>query len=254
MAKYLLLDLGNSNIKAAIYDDADKSLSKSFCWPNNTLAKDIMKQFDGIKIDYIFEMITTNTSFYLRLNNHLKTMLPTTKFRVLRTADFLGVLKEERSGRYFELNTFISVDFLLSVFWLKEHTKNGCLVNLGAFYFAVTVKGGLYNDICFLPSITTAYKILIGKDTPVLPDEVPEQYKEVNVSTSLDAISNGGIALIEGFINKIIRDNKLTDKDVIISGGDIEAFPQLAKRFTVDKDVFFKALVLMLDKANIKWE
>lgn len=246
MAKnYLLIDFGNTNIKCTIYSEIYDRMLDVFICPNKTSARELLQGYYSIRgnnIDVIVECVTTSPTVYQKFNDELAQLLPNAQWKILNTTDFAEGLKENGFFDVASIKDAISPDILLASFWLRNHQPNGCLINFGAFYFALSIKEGKFKNLYLLPSISRGLD-LIADNTSVHQDKIPKAFHNAIGLTTTDAISLGGATMMEGFIDKVLKDANLEPKDVILTGLDVNRYPDLLNKYKLNKDFFFESMI-----------
>lgn len=253
---YLLINFGNVNVKWSVYSEANDIIVAPSTFPNTKTAREIVNSFYSLRcynIDCIVESVTTSLPIVRKFNEDLRQIYPNAKLKVIKTTDFISVF-DKKYAHDLSSEDSINVDVLLSILWLKKNKPNACLVNFGAFYYAIVMKDGKLKSVYFMPGISRSITGLAYNHSTISFEEYPKTFEKTQAITTSQAISNGAATLMEGFIEKIMRDIGLADQDVILSGGDVDSYPQLTKRFVIDKDIIVKAITEWIKQTKNEWD
>lgn len=244
----LLIDYGNTCIKAAVYDvDKDEIVEIEQCektiYPRVLLSK--FRSLSSHLPTKIIEVASARSSYTDPFNNELKKLL-NVDVQAIDQFDF----KKKIDLSQLDPDVVVGPDILAATYYLLTSLKQkDCAIFcFGTVYFAAVVKDGKPANCLFVPSISKGLD-LISNDTTIVKDLIPKKYdKQIGLNTP-DAFSAGANIIMEGFINEVCQKNKIPAENVIITGGDAFKFGNINEKYKrVDNAVLLGVAQLVKDK------
>lgn len=239
--KYLLIDYGNTCIKAGILN---KKLANCITVENNTSFDQIIKlgKFSGFKkVVFISSVNEQKTNAFIKqLKKVCNDVLLVTRNCFIKDIDFSNIKKDVVIGN----------DILLCAYYIIKNYKANALLCLGTVYFCVITKGKKIVSVQLLPNITAGLRY-ISHITSIPSSLIPTKYdKEIGLNTP-DAFACGAKTAIEGYVNQIAKKHKLNTKQIIVSGGDLDKYMSLSKKYHLVKYATLDALAYLVKDKNL---
>lgn len=245
----LLIDYGNTLIKAAIFDDRTKEIVEIVQAPVTTNSRALLSEFRNLGDRWpgrIIETVTAPSTIVHPFNEDLKKQLKTDDLKILDLLDYKDYY--QFPSHIVEMNVTIGMDIMALTFYLKQHlSETSAVFCLGTVYFAlVMVKGQLIGSY-FLPSIVKATNN-IGKIAPLLGDDAPKAFDKQIGETTEDCLSAGGNLALEGWAEAIAKANGIDEKNIILTGGDVSKFANISKKYKTIDNLVLKAMAELVIK------
>lgn len=240
MSNYLLIDFGNSYIKAAIYDSSKKGLVESHQCKKTTNSNDLLSQFKFLKKNKkvsIIEAATTCSGYICPFNKGLKKALKTDVKIVSRT-DFAGLLDLSN----IKSNVVIGTDILISAFYCcKKFKTRSAFFSLGTAYYAIIVDKKQIANCYLLPSLSKGMNT-ISTLTAIPRDYLPKTYFDDIGNDTPSSFAAGLNTMMEGFVDLVLSKNKVNKKNVVLTGGDVFKFKNINKKYKETKNAILLGL------------
>lgn len=244
---YLLIDYGNSYIKACIFDaDADR-IVETVQVPKTINARELFSLFRFLgdrKPSKVVESITSVAEYVQPFNKQIEELLKA-DIRVVSQRDFKDVLDLSNIKK----DVFIGSDILLSAYYASKTLKDSCVFCFGTAYFGLVIKNNQIANCYLTPSITKGLE-QICKITTIPHDYIPDLYDKVNGDNTPNCFSAGANLMIEGFVDNVVKSNNIDPKKVIITGGDAFKFGNINKKYKEVKNVVLLGLKELVKEKN----
>lgn len=238
---YLLIDYGNSYIKAAIYD-GNKIIEEQQVKKTKS-ASSLLSKFHLLKKHHpnkIIEAATSTTKYVEPFNSGLIKQL-NAKPKVVSRKDFTGLIDFSNLDK----KMLIGADILCDTAYINKTIKCGCAFSFGTVYFGIFVKNKQLRSAYLLPSITKGMKF-IAQNTMIPSKDLPDIFGKQNGLNTFDAFSAGGNLAIEGFVDNIVKHNKVNSKNVLLSGGDCFKFKNTTNKYQVKHNIVLLGLIELI--------
>ncbi|MCQ2747897.1 MAG: type III pantothenate kinase [Mycoplasmoidaceae bacterium] len=175
-SNYLLIDYGNSYIKAAIYNPNLKKIVKVAEQPITINPKPILAKLNLLKpgkVSKIIESATANCKYVAPFNKQLKQLLKL-DVKVLTFKDFKDDLKIKPPLKGKEMGT----DLLCFAYYLKQFKNRSVIFSFGTVYLCFVCSNSSPYDCQFIPSISKGLK-RISSQTAIAKSFIPfNTYKD----------------------------------------------------------------------------
>jgi len=238
---YLLLDYGNSCIKAALYN---KQIKRCITVSNKTSFASLLKQAKFTSFNKVIMISSASSnetkSFINQINKVCKNIYLVEKKDFIKDIDLSNVNKDVVIGN----------DILLCAYYLIKNYKSNALLCLGTVYFCVITKGNKILSVQLTPNISTGLEA-ISKITSIPSSLIPDNYnKDIGLNTP-DAFACGAKTMLEGYIDLIAKKHNLNPKQIIVSGGEAIKFKSLSKKYNFIVYASLDALAQLVKDKNL---
>lgn len=245
---FLLIDYGNTNIKAAIYNLKQKRCLEFCTVPSKTSAIKMLKHFKKANIQSIKRIVisvTPKNKDVDLFNKNVKAMLkvPLTIVGKKEFKDFIDLSN-------ISPKVFIGSDIYSCALQAIEQFKEPSLiVSLGTAYFAIVVKNKQIHSAYLLPSIAYGFDT-ISKITAIPDALIPKMYDKEKGLDTLSSFAAGANTCIEGFVDNIAKINKVKKQNVILTGGDVFRFKNIRKKYKEIKNYVLYGLATLVKQKH----
>lgn len=247
---YLLIDYGNSYIKAGIYSlDQDKIIETRQVACNKT-ARDLFKLFhhlDDTKLNKVIVSASPSSSVVGPFLKEVKKLLKTS-IVIVGKQEFKDLIDLSN----IKPNVFIGSDIYASCLKAIKQFKKGpaLVVSLGTAYFAIVVKNRKMESCFLLPSLTKGMGA-IAQLTNIPSNYIPQMYDKNKGLNTITSFSAGANICIEGFIDNIVNIYKIKPNNVILTGGDVFRYSNIRKKYKESKNFVLQGLAALVKEK--KW-
>lgn len=237
---YLLIDYGNSCIKAAIYDG--NKIIEEHQVDKTKNANLLLSKFRFLKTKplKIIEVATSTPQYVKPFNALLAKRLKTT-IKIVSKNDFKGILDFSNLDK----KMLIGGDILCVATYIHKTIKTGCGFSFGSVYFGVVVKNRQLKAAYLLPSIIKGMRY-ISENTMISDDLLPDIFNKQTALDTFGAFSAAGNLAIEGFVDNVVKYHKINTKNVLLSGGDCLKFKNITKKYKIKHNLVIHGLVELL--------
>lgn len=246
---YLLVDYGNSYIKAAIYDGNQEKIIETRQVPSGQSVRSLFKLFRYLgdrHPDKIIVSASAGSNVVEPFYNEAKSLL-NASIHIIGKPDFKDVLDLSNIAK----DVFVGPDIYSCTYKAtKQFKKPALVVSLGTAYFAVVVKDKKIESCYLLPSISKGMD-QIAKLTTIPTDYIPEMYDKDRGRNTISSFAAGANLCIEGFIDNVVKTNNIDPKNVIITGGDCFRYKNISKKYTYVKNYVLEGLADLVKEK--KW-
>ena len=240
---YLLIDYGNSYIKAAIYDADEDRIVELEQAEKGTDARTLFSKFHMLgdrHPEKIIEVVTAVSQFASPFNQELTGLLKQ-PIHIVSKNDFVDIIDFSNV----EEHMFIGSDILSVAAYIIRNIQEGAAFVFGSVYVGLYVKDKQLRGAYFLPSIMKGMRFA-AEWSLITADYLPHVFdKQIGLNTT-DAFAAGGNLSIEGFVDKVIEYCKVNPKNVLISGGDCEKFTNISKKYTVKQNLVILGMIELI--------
>lgn len=248
---YLLIDYGNSYIKAGIYDAYQDAIIEIVQVPNKKSARDLFKQFRYLgdrRPDQIIISATAASSIVEPFYNEAKKLL-NAQVHVVGKFEF----KDYIDLSNIEKDVFIGSDIYSCVLKLIKTFGNetSMIVCLGTAYFAIVVKNKQITAAYLLPSLTKGMEA-IEKLTDIPRDYIPNTYDQNKGNNTITSFAAGANLCIEGFVENVAKLNKIKPENIVITGGDCFRYKNIRDKYKEVKNYVLQGLAELVKEKYMK--
>ena len=244
---YLLIDYGNSYIKAAIYDSSYEKIIEYKNCPRTVNAREILSRFLYLGDRHptkVIESITASADYAQPFNGQLKKLL-NCDIRIVSRPDFEKILDLSNIPD----DVFIGSDIMLCAYYASKQFKESFVLSLGTAYFGIVLKNKQIINTFLFPSISKGMEHLATLTT-IPRDYIPEEYDMDKSTNTRDAFATGANWIIDGFIQKVVNEYKLKPEQVFLTGGDVYRFVKINKKYKETKNMVLLALAELLKEKD----
>lgn len=246
---YLLVDYGNSYIKAGIYDSY---LDKIVETRQIAAGKSVRSLFSLFRFlgdrhpNTIVVSASASNSLVEPFYNEAKKLLNAT-IHIVGKPDFKDVLDLSNISK----DVFVGSDIYSCTYKASQQFKDASLVvSLGTAYFAIVVKDKRIDACYLLPSLSKGMEH-IAKLTTIPQDYIPEMYDKDKGKNTITSFAAGANLCIEGFIDNIAKTNNIKPENIIITGGDCFRYKNISKKYKEVKNYVLEGLAALAKEK--KW-
>ncbi|MCQ3915439.1 MAG: type III pantothenate kinase [Mycoplasmoidaceae bacterium] len=193
---YLLIDYGNSYVKACLYDKKNDQIIETVQTPKTVNPKDLLSLFDHLSSfqpDLIVESNTSVAEYIKPFNKSLSKLFPKAKIEIINTADFKGLIDLSNIAS----DVAIGTDLLVSVYYITKTIKQGAVCSLGTVYTCLVSKHKQISCCYFVPSMSKSLKT-ISSITTIPRDYIPQKYDAIKGTNTPSCFAAGANLAISG--------------------------------------------------------
>ena len=244
---YLVIDFGNSCIKAGIYNRVTDKLLETQTVDNKTPAADLLSKFKCLqnqKIDQVVMSLTARPPLTDPFIADLKKIL-NVDVKAAEQPDFEHLLDLSNIAKDVKIGT----DILVSAYYGIKKIHSGCVMSLGTIYYVVMFANKQITNVLLLPSIVRSLQstIQFGK---IDKDCIPEVFDKTKGLNTKDAFAAGANLLIEGAADWIVKGYGIRPDHIWITGGDGVKFKNTTSKYHYDNMLIVNGLIeLLKDKS-----
>ncbi|XQP55107.1 MAG: type III pantothenate kinase [Mycoplasmoidaceae bacterium] len=241
---YLLIDYGNSYVKACLYDKTNDQIVETAQTPKTVNPNDLLSLFDHLssfKPDVIIESNTAVAEYIQPFNASLSQLFPKAKIKMITRPDFKGLVDLSNISP----SVAIGSDLLVSAYYITKTIKIGAVCSLGTVYTCIVSKHKQISSCYFVPSMSKSLKT-ISSITTIPRDYIPQKYDEIKGMNTPSCFAAGANFAVSGWLNKVVKVNKLTSKQLLLTGGDVCRFPSLKKEYKEVKNLILRGLAMLV--------
>lgn len=246
---YLLVDYGNSYIKACIYDGYHDKIVETRQVAVGQSARSLFKLFRYLgdrHPDKIIVSATAGNNLVEPFYNEAKRLL-NASIHIVGKPDFKDVLDLSNIAK----DVFVGPDIYSTTYKASTEFKDPALVvSLGTAYFAIVVKDRRIEASYLLPSISKGME-QISKITTIPHDYIPEMYDKDKGRNTITSFAAGANLCIEGFIENIAKLNNVKPENIVITGGDCFRYKNILKKYKEAKNYVLEGLAALVKEK--KW-
>lgn len=246
-SSYLLIDFGNTYIKAGIYDVQHHRIIKTVQIDKTISPKEIVVLFNDFKkynIAKVIEVTSANPQYIEPFNRELIKLL-NVSLKIVTSSDF----KKDVDISKIKPHVVIGNDILTATYYIIKTMKTGAVFALGTAYFCVVSKEKQLTCCYLLPSISNALQ-QVSSLTTIPHDYLPKKFNTIVGNDTPSCFAAGATLAIEGLIEKIIQVNKIKPEKMIITGGDAFRFPLILKKYKEVKNLVLEGLAILVKEKN----
>ncbi|MCQ2956739.1 MAG: type III pantothenate kinase [Mycoplasmoidaceae bacterium] len=240
---YLIIDMGNSNYKAAVYDIKQNKIIEMQQIPQTPDAKKLIDLFaclkNGLKIDGVVESLTSKPEVAREFNESLAKIYPV-QVKIIGKDDFAGLVDLSNV----DPKVIIGTDILTLAYYGITTLQKGVIVCLGTVYFSIMFDSKQIKNVLFVPSLVRGLKG-ISSVTSIDAEQVPEVFDKTIGLNTKDAFSAGANLLLEGAIDNVVKEYGLASFNVLITGGDARKFANIGRKYKVVDNLLLIALAML---------
>ncbi|MCQ3907204.1 MAG: type III pantothenate kinase [Mycoplasmoidaceae bacterium] len=245
---YLVLDFGNSCIKAAVFRKSINKVIESKVVSNTTSAEELMQQFDMLndqtRIHKVIIGATARPELTEPFIADLKRIL-NVEIKKVEQEDFYHLLDLSNINREVK----VGVDILSSVYYASKLMHRGVVVSLGSIYYCVYFDNKRIGNVMFTPSLVKGLKY-VSKYGKIDKESIPEKFDKTLGLNTKDAFASGLNLIIEAAIDGCVRIFGLTTDHIILSGGDAPKFANAMIKYRYDNFIVVNGLITLLKERS----
>ncbi|MCQ3908725.1 MAG: type III pantothenate kinase [Mycoplasmoidaceae bacterium] len=193
---YLLIDYGNTCIKACLYDKEEDQIIETVQIDKTINSRDLLSLFNHLHSNQptmIVESITTVAEYAKPFNESLARMLPKSKIKIVNNKDFKGLINFSNISS----DVAIGTDLLVSVYYIIKTLKEGAICSLGTVYTCIVSKHKQITCCYFVPSMSKSLKT-ISSITTIPRDYIPQKYDAIKGIDTPSCFAAGANLAISG--------------------------------------------------------
>lgn len=242
---YLLLDYGNSLIKAAIYEPTAHKIVEWKTISKTQNSQDLLAVFTCLNEYKIAKIIVSSTASSSFTKPFLEGLSKTTSatIKVIIKDDFIGII----DFCNIKSDVIIGTDILLSAYYGMASSPKGAVFCFGTVYFGIAYDSKTIISVQLIPNIILALQDIANKTT-ITKELLPQKFDQQIGLNTPDAFSSGINLTMEGFVDNAVKQFAIEPNNVIISGGDANKFASLSKYKHVDNVVLLALAMLIKQK------
>lgn len=240
--KYLLLDFGNSFVKAAIYDKNENTLGEIIHIKINSDPSELIGYLkkNNIVVDKIVSAISGRSEFFEPFMKTLGQTLNVPVKNVLQS-DFHDIIDLSN----FNKDVVIGIDILLCCAYGLKHLNRGIIFSFGSVYFVIAFEHGQLTNVLLIPNYIRGLEH-VSKVSSIDASLIPQEFNTTRGLNTPDAFAAGATWTMQGLVNDLITKYSLPSFSVILTGGDAKRFTNLVKRYQYIDDLPIKALAQLV--------
>lgn len=246
---YLLIDYGNSYIKAAIYDVQKDKIIETKQIPQTPDGQKLVDVLDGLKngtkIDKIIASLTSKPEIARQFNESL-TKIVNAPIKVIGKDDFVTLIDLTNIAP----DVIIGTDILALAYYGIKTLQRGVVISLGTVYFSVVFENRQITNVLFVPSLVRGLKA-VSSATSIDADSIPETFDKTIGLNTKDAFAAGSNLLLEGAVDNTIKQYGLASFNVLITGGDARKYANIGRKYKVVDNLVLTALAMLAKEK--KW-
>ena len=251
--KVLIIDAGNTNLKASIYDENQREITNDEIRIKDISSSFFSKLIKGTKMDYCF-IGSVVPSYNKKISNILKK-----DFHVepvfLKNRCFSKVL----DLRKFDLHE-MGIDILAFAYYLQQTYKKALGICFGTVMFAIAVDKKILHGVIIAPYVESGIKHLANKAELISHKskiQVNSSFVDFGLNTN-DALTSGVNNFYAGFCSNLVLNYASKGfKSLCVTGGNNdkiglhESFKKQCKEYRV-KNAVLNGYKLFVFKNLIK--
>ncbi|XMB85517.1 type III pantothenate kinase [Mycoplasmatota bacterium WC44] len=236
----LLIDVGNTNIVLAHYDNEITDVfrintRKDFTPDEYSMLLDSKLknyQYEGIIISSVAPRVTQSLTRYCKKHLKIKPMIVGPGIKT-------GVnIKTDNPKE-------VGSDIIVSAVASFNYGENAIIIDLGTASTITLIENKVIKGVVITPGIKTSLSALVS-DTSMLPEVDLKRPKNILGTNTIESIQsgiiNGHVYMIDGFLKNLTNTNK--DYKIIITGGFSSVIGELINfECIVSKDLILEGLV-----------
>lgn len=229
ISNYLIIDYGNSRIKACAFDRMQNSMLENVQVKAGSSAQALLDQMttlkDKFKVEKVVMSITAKPEVSQPFVDELKKILGV-DVKVIGKQDFTDII----DFRNIDKNVVIGSDLLLMAAYGIYVLNSGAIISLGTVYTVVIFNHSQIVNVLLIPSIVRGMN-QIPDYTAIDKGLLPQEYKTTRGLNTPDAFSAGANWAIEGLADNIVRQYSFLSNSVVVTGGDAPKFSHLIRKY-----------------------
>lgn len=239
---YLLIDLGNTCIKACIMHN--KTLSHFVTERNYVSFTTIYKKLKTKRIDKVIFLSSTNPTLENKVLKQVKRYCSNIK-KIVKS-DFKGLLDLSNIKK----NVVVGNDILLSAYYTSTRRKKGASLCLGTVFYLVIVNKNKFLSVDLIPNVMIGLE-QVPNLTSIPRNLIPTVFdKNIGLNTP-DAFASGARNMMEGYLDFVCKKYKLSRKHIFICGGGSYRYQVLSKKYTFVSHASLRSIAILAIKK--KW-
>lgn len=239
---YLLIDLGNTCIKACIM--VNKTLKHFVTDSNKVSFASVYQRLKVKKIHKVIFLSSTTKQITDRFLKQIKKYCSNIK-QIVRS-DFSRLLDLSNIKK----NVVVGSDILLSAYYTSTRCKKGASLCLGTVFYLVIVNKNKFLSVDLIPNVMIGLK-QIPKITSIPKELIPTVFdKNIGLNTP-DAFASGARNMMEGYLDFVCKKYKLNRKNIFICGGGSYRYQVLSKKYTFVSHASLRSIAILAIKK--KW-
>ncbi|MBQ0045646.1 MAG: type III pantothenate kinase [Mycoplasma sp.] len=247
---YLLIDYGNSFIKAAIYSLDQDEIIETRQIARGKSARDLFRLFRYLgdrRPNKVVVSASPSVNVVGPFLEDIKKLL-NASIIIVGKPEFMNLIDLSN----IKPNVFIGPDIYACSYKAIQMFDNqpALVVSLGTAYFAVVVNQKKIESCFLLPSLTKGMET-IAKLTNIPNDYIPEMYDKNKGLNTPNAFASGANVCIEGFVDNIVKMHNIDPKNVILTGGDVFRYTNIKKKYKEVKNFVLTGLAALIKEK--KW-
>ncbi len=231
--KYLLIDYGNTCVKAGIYSNG--KLSNRMIESNSIDFKLVLKKLRITKFDKVIFLGSARPihqdNFIRQIKKYCKNIHVVTKKDFKKVVDLSNIKK----------NVVIGNDILLSAYYLARNFKKAAILCLGTVFYLVVVDRKKIISVDLIPNVLFGLE-QVSKITTIPDSLIPEIFDKTIGLNTIDAFKSGARNMMEGYLDLVAKRFKLGKGNIIVTGGGAYKYQSLDNKFTFTPYMSLKAL------------
>lgn len=244
---YLVIDYGNSRIKACLFDRVQNTMLELVQVPAGTKSQAFLDEFKSINGDFKVEKVVMSITAKPEVSKPFVEALSKklgVDVKVINKHDFSNLI----DLRNIDKNVTIGTDLLLLAAYGIYVLNSGAIISLGTVYTVVVFNHSQIVNVLLIPSIVRGMN-QIPEYTAIDKKLLPPEYKTTRGLNTPDAFSAGANWAMEGLADNIVRQYSFLSNSVVITGGDAPKFTYLTRKY---KNVANLVLIAMCELLKYK--
>lgn len=242
---YLLIDLGNTCVKAAVYTKMTNQIVESQTASNKTPANDLLKMLKNqSKIEQVIASVTARKEisepFFADLKKNLNVDI-----KIINQNDFSRSLDLSNIDKKVKVGT----DILLSAYYGTKIASRGLVMSLGSIYYAIYFANRQIVTVAFVPSIVKGLET-VAQYGMIDKESIPEVFDKTKGLNTKDAFAAGANLLIEGAADAALQTYTLTSDNIFVTGGDAPRYVNLVKKYRYCPTLILEAMIMLLKEKS----
>lgn len=241
---YILVDFGNTCIKACIYNKQANKISHCLIESNKVSFSQIVNKMQTKKIDKVIYV----SSSCMKLQNKVLT-------QIKQYCKNIQIVDRKILTKFINLSNIdkkvvIGNDILLFAYYLIKQYDKAAILALGTVYYLLVTNKNKIESVHLIPNLAAGLKTIANK-TSIPNNLIPEIFnKDIGLNTP-DAFASGIKTIMDGYLELISKRFNISKKRILVSGGDAYRFASLNKKYNFISYASLKALALLTKEK--KW-
>lgn len=245
---YLVLDFGNTCIKAVVFRKSINKIIETHVVDNTVSAEKLLKQFEMLNEQTKIEKVIIGATARPELTDpfiaDLKKIL-NVEIKFVEQKDFERLLDLSNIDK----DVKIGIDILASVYYATKQMRRGVVVSLGSIYYGVHFDNKRIVNVLFCPSLVKGLKY-VSKYGKIDKEHIPDKFDKTLGLNTKDAFASGLNLLCEGAVDGCVRTFGLIRDNIIVTGGDAPKFANVMIKYKYDNLLIVNGLIALLKERS----